>query len=367
VAAPGRPVRSIPLSDGRLEGLGTDVRDIVGPGPARVEVALLPEVCQVRRVSMPPLTRAERRAVLERTLTRHLPGSGPWAFGDEAGAGGALVVAAPLDLVLALQRGLAQPGLRLGAVRAAYQAWLAAADGAATTLVVTANRLELVHATDGRIRSVRRMPRSLTPGDAVAGMSPHVTLDQDPEAMAAAFATRASGPEIVTADAFARRERIARGVVRRLTGIAAGLALLAAGLAWWGTWREVTALRAAREAHAPAVARALAVRERVTRLDERLAALDPSRSTNPAWSRVVADLAEHLPPTAFLTAFRGAGDSVSLEGYAREAGPVLEALRQAPAVAALRATAPIRREGGPGDAAVDRFVLGLRLAPRGTP
>jgi len=373
------------------------LRAALGPGPARLDVALLPEQCHLRWIPLPPLTRAERRVVLDRTLGRHLPGDGPWAFGVEPAPGGALVAAAPREFVTALERALADAGFRLGSLRPAAYAWLAASGPARRVLIARPNRFELLDAPDGRIRMVRRLTRAVAGPDALrqfvgetrspdAGPLALIATQPDmgiveemlagaaeirdaswglgPETVAAAFATRAGGPEILTADAHARRERAVRRATRRLVAAAAGLALLAGAAAWWGTWRELAGLRATRGAQAQAVAEALALRERVTRLEERFVALDPGRGPDRAWSRVLADLAEHLPRTAFLTAFRAAGDSVSLEGYARETGPVLEALREAPAVVALRATAPIRREAGPGDAAVDRFALGVRLAPR---
>jgi hypothetical protein len=381
-----------------IEALVTEVREAVGPAAATLDIVLLPELYQLRRIALPPLSPAERRAVLERTVGRYLPAHGPWAFGAQPATEGIVIAAASRDDVIAIERAVSGAGFRLGSVRPAIFAWLAAARPARYVMIGTPARIELVDAPGGRIGAVRRLPRTLADPGTVRELVPEgvpdeagpvsliaherdarmidaalvghvalrdVTRGLAPEALAAAFATRAGGPEIVTADTHARRERTVRRVTRGLAAIAAGLVVLAGAAGWWGQWREVRALRGARAAQAAEVVAALALRERVTHLHDRLAVLDPDPERERAWTRVLADVADHLPPGAFLTAFRAAGDSVSLEGYARESGAVLDALREAPAVAALRATAPIRREAGAGDATVDRFVLGVRLVGAG--
>jgi hypothetical protein len=383
--------------DGGMDLLAAGLREVIGPGPAVLDIALLPERCHVRWIPLPPLKHAERRAVLDRTLRRHLPGDEPWAYGVDPMPGGAVVVAASLDVVQELERALADAGFRLGSLQPAVYAWHRAVAGAPYWLVVTPSRVDLIAAPDGRIRVVRRLTKWVASEGAIrqlvqdtipagarslpvlatgseAGVVERaldgvveiheVSPELVPERLAAVFASRAEGPDILTPEAYDDRERMVRRLTRRLWAAAAGLALVAGAAAWGGTARELAALRTARASQGNAVATALAQRERVTRLEERFAVLDPARAGR-TWSGVLSAVTEGLPATAFLSAVRAGGDSVSLEGYAREAGPVLDSLRANAVIAALRATAPIRRETIAGNVAVDRFALGLRLAPEG--
>ena len=344
-------------------------------GRARLHVVLLPDLCQVRRIALPRMRDDERRDVLRRTLYRHFLRSGtPHAFGAERCEGGVVAAAAPLALVEALERAVAAAGWRLAAIHPAEAAWAAAteaaAPGASRALVPLPDRVELLHVDRGRLVGMRRLPGRLDGPERTGrlieeggpGVEPPHSLGPEGEALAAAFAHRARGPEIVSEATWDARRRTVRRAGRQLVAAAAALLVLAAGVEWWGAKRELAALRAERANHAAEVAQALERRERVTMLTERYAVLSPGARGGPEWTQVVASVAEHLPPTAYLTAFRAAGDSLVLEGVAREAGPVLDALRAAPPIAALRATAPIRRETKAGGEAVERFALAARLS-----
>jgi len=400
-----------PAQDARqgLHALLDELRAAFGVRRARVHVALLPELCQLRRVTLPPLREQERRDVMARTLPRLLPGgSVPQAFGAAPdSSGGLLLAAAPGALVEALEDSVPAVGWRLAAVLPAEAAWAAAARAASPevrrVLVSLTDRLELLLLTKAEVERVRRLPRKVADreraaewlreaiavdSDApalavvsedadrgflheVAAASGSQVLDVDaelaPGALAAAFADRSRGPEIVTDARWTARRAAVRRATRTLATAAGVLLVLSGAAQWWGAERELAALRTERAANANAVAEALDRRQQVANLMERYAVLRSDSVDGRRWSQVLGVVAGRLPRTAYLTAFRAAGDSFALEGVAREAGPVLDALRAAPQVAALRATAPIRRETRDNGTAVERFALGARLVAAGRP
>ena len=340
---------------------------------ARLSVALLPDLCQIRQVSLPPLREDERRQVIARHVARHFPGvSVPQALGTAlAPEGGLIVATAPLAVVEGIEQATAAMGWHLAGIRPAEAAWAVAGEaespGVERVVVALADRVEVLQAQRGSVTAVRRIPNVLADAKCRAQLTqePSTVTLVSPEALAAAFADRTGNPAIVSAARWEGGRLGVRRLTRRFAAAACVLLLLSAGVQWWGAERALAMLRAERAADAPDVAEALGRRQEVARLREQYALLRPDGPGARRWSQVLSVVADRLPRTAYLTVFRGTGDSLALEGVAREAGPVLDALREAPSVAALRATAPIRRETRNDGTAVERFALGARLVPAG--
>jgi Tfp pilus assembly protein PilN len=192
-----------------------------------------------------------------------------------------------------------------------------------------------------------------------------IMLSQD-EAMAVAaeYASRGAGPL-----ALPRRERMdARLRSRRNTSArlltAAVLLVLSAALEMWDVKRERTNVDAARMRIQRSLSEALAVRESLSVVNERLGAVRSLDSNAPHWSTWVARLAERLPPDAFLVSLSGAGDSLRLEGAATRAAPVFDALSAVPGVRNVRPDGPIRQEVRGGDAASEHFLISASLDRR---
>jgi hypothetical protein len=364
------------VSEAGLRDLLARLKAHVG-GAARLHVALLPGLSELRRLSLPPLKPGDLRDVVRRNLPRYFPrGDKPLAFGAQVVPGGVWVAVAPLDIVSALEQGTRAVAWRLESVSPAEIAWAqhGAASGATEMVVRLDDRVETLHFDRDGLTEIRRTPRRLAPPDA-NGL-------ESPETVAAALAQKTAGPEIVSDGEWSRRSVAVRRGAGWLAAAAVLVVLLAGAVQWWGETRELAMLRGARAQHAPQVAQALASRQRADSLESRYAilsqgALTPGGSSglDPAlgktlgsslpWSGLLAEIAERLPRTAYLTAFQASGDSITLEGVAKDAGPVLEALRSAPHIAALRATAPIRREVRDSGRTVERFSLGARLASGG--
>jgi len=112
----------------------------------------------------------------------------------------------------------------------------------------------------------------------------------------------------------------------------------------------------------------LVKRDSLTALDDALGALARAERGAPRWSERLWVLSAALPDDAWFTAVRGAGDSVQVEGRARSAAPVFDALRGARGVESVRATAPITVNDGPGGAR-EAFSVVVRFgaAPGTTP
>jgi len=119
----------------------------------------------------------------------------------------------------------------------------------------------------------------------------------------------------------------------------------------------LAAVQAERARLADAVAQVQSARSRLDALGTRFATLRALESSAPAWPLVVASLAESLPRDAWLTAFRAEGDSVTLEGEARRASRVFEAVSRTPGLTGVRVAAPVRREFTPAGEPVERFVI----------
>ncbi|HEX6369723.1 MAG TPA: PilN domain-containing protein [Longimicrobium sp.] len=380
-------------------------------GGTTLHLALLPPLAEVRRIELPRLRDAEVQAVLRRDARRHFASArepqalavqklGPAAAGRIA----VLVAAAPEALVQAVWAAAPRAGWRLGGVVPADAAWAAAAaawlgrgeEGGRLVLPV-AGRLHAVELWRGRLAGVRRFPPGAERDDlevdgatALAGppewrsaasllleergariaapRSEGAEVDR-PELLAADWAP-AAGLALVPAGLEAGRSAAARRWAASLAAAAAVLLLAAAALEGWGARRELRAVEAERARLAPAVAQVQSVRGRLDALGTRFATLRALEGGAPAWPLVLASVAQTLPRDAWLTAFRAEGDSVTLEGEARRASRVFEAVSRTPGLTGVRVAAPVRRELTPAGIPMERFVIRAALGaakPEGAP
>jgi Tfp pilus assembly protein PilN len=182
-----------------------------------------------------------------------------------------------------------------------------------------------------------------------------------PGAVAARYVGRATGPDLLPDRVHAHRRRASRRVTALFSSVAVLLLAAAAGLELWGLNRELTAVQAAREAIAPDVAQLMAVRGLTDDVLRRLDVLERVDNSRPAWSMVVADVAEHLPRDAYLTSFRVLADTLSLDGTAHDAAGAIEGLRGARRLRDVNPDAPIQRQLQIGGQHTERFSVTARL------
>lgn len=362
-----------------------ELREEWGPDSGRAWIALLPPLVHVRRIELPPLREREARSVLARDASRYfLAATEPHVLGVASiGRGGAspasiLAAAAPLRLVEAILDAAARGDWEVASLAPAHWAWLAAAKevtpemrhGTALVVVEQPAGTEILCLEGGELVRVRRLPTGER-GRAVvrepqANRIHEVTADEAP-ALAAAFAPRVSAPQILPDRIHGARKRDVRRVVYRRIAAAVALLLAAAGLELWGMKRELDVVLERRQALRAQVDHAMAEREAILAVNDRLATLAELEATAPAWSALIATLAERLPRDAHLTALRGRADSLVLQGVAGRAVGVFEAIQKAPGVAGVRAEAPIRQELRDGRTPVERFVLAAKWSSAAVP
>lgn len=398
---PGGAPWSHPLENGMGEAALEDafraLRQAAGARGTALHLALLPPLTEVRRIELPRLSDAEARAVLRRDARRHFAAARePQALAVQtlgpaaAGRITVLVAAAPESLVQAVWQAAPRAGWRLEGVVPADAAWAAAAARwlgraeAGRLVLPVAGRLHAVEVWRGKLAGVRRLPPGAERDDldvdgattlagppawrdeAVAALearsaslvlprADRVETDR-PELLAAAWAHAAS-LSLVPARLEAGRSASARRWAASLAGAAAALLVSAAMLEGWGARRELRAVEEERARLAPAVAQVQSVRGRLDALGTRFTTLQALEGGAPAWPLVLASLAETLPRDAWLTAFRAEGDSVTLEGEARRASRVFEAVSRTPGLSGVRVAAPVRRELTPAGVPVERFVI----------
>lgn len=352
-----------------------------------VSVAILPPLGTTRLIELPRLTARERRALLVRDVERHFPeASGAQeveAVPVRAARGRQLVRASRAEaaLIEEIERAVAAAGWTVDRVVPADLAWGAAARASAKdargVIVVYDGVWRAIRLGRGGVELVRRSPVAL---DAAAAASlldvpaPNVVVlnaatgDADAAVIAARFAADPTAGLLRSEEA--RRASAARNRrwARRALLAAAALFLASAGLEIWGLHRELDAVRARRDEIRPAVVEAMAARDAMTAVTDRLATLDSADRAAPRWSTVIAALAEQLPRDAYLSAFRATADTIRLEGTAAQATGVFEALQRAPWMTSVRAEAPIRQESDASGGSAERFALAAQIAHReGTP
>ena len=379
-----RPLTPRALGAGEWDDLRTalvELRESLALRAPRAAIALLPPLAQARLLELPPLRPAEYRRILSRDAARYFPTGdvAQVAAGEPLAARGprrslprVLAAVAASDLIEALVRTVEAAGWQLGSIVPAEVAWLQRLRGEVAALVVPAGTLVAVLRVAGGVPvALRRVRRPLHEAPRVV-REVIAELERDGAAVqvlddalsaAAAGAVSAPGPQLLPDRVVVERRRRVNRRVIQLSAAALALLLAAAGLDLWGARRELAAVASRRAAIREEVAAALARQDTLESLVARHAALERAGGAAVRWSEVLTDFSDYLPRDAHLIAFRGRADSVGLEGIARRAAGVFEALRRAPRVAGVRADAPIRQEtsqsGGP---PVERFAVAARLA-----
>lgn len=382
-----------------------------GVGGARLTIALMPPLAEARGVDLPALSDDEMQQILARGAGKYFATArGQQVVGSVrtyARAKSATVplvaVAANARLVSAIQDAVSAAGFELETIIPAEAAWSQAAGlgsrakGNSQLLIAHADRTDLLGVTDGRLTSIRRfrtaaddarlIAEAFPPGARQLGMVgnadarrevarvlaargvsaealPGVSSEQadSPDFLAAAFASPAAEPALVT-DAMRAAERSRIAAITTRVAIAAGLLVVASlGLEWWGLRRELNAVKAERAALAPQISSTLVGRTTVENAFRQLAALGIQDRAAPHWSDVIAGLSQRLPTDAFFTGFRGRGDSVSVDGLAEHAARAYDAIEKVPGLTGVRSAGPVRIETPDDGPPMERFAIAATLA-----
>lgn len=331
-----------------------------GAAPARtLHVALATPWTSPREIALPPMRVHEARAVLTRDVARHFPSPrGTPILGVRALRPGAWLAFEADGIVLdAVMRAARQAGFEDVRFAGAVGAWGHAAGSAAGRVFATDGEAAVIHATRGRITRLRRC-RTADLGLPAASPAPADALPD-----AARHAPWNAEPELISAGESRARETRVVATVRLLARIGLVSLLAAGAFHWWGAQRRVATLEARREALRPGLQSVLAVRDSLTHVTDILGELARAERSAPRWSDRVWALATVLPNDAHFTSWRGEADSLVIEGRAGDAAAVMERLRTARGVDAVRAAAAVDNAGTSGLA----FSVMVRFRPGGAP
>jgi len=329
-----------------------ELKATTGLARARVSIALVPPLVELRRVTLPPLRADERRRVLGRDVARYFIGVREHQV---VGSDGAFAAAASARLIDAIEAAVAGVGWTLGVVVPAHAAWAAEVrDGRVAARLPHAT--EVVRAERGRIVERERHRPGETDPQAV---------EIDPYSVAAEHASARHALDLCSEARHAARRRGTRRLATAFAAAAAACVLLAVALDYWGLQRELAAVRARRAAIAGEVATAMATRDSLNSVAGLVATLRAVDARAPRWSTFFTDLADYLPRDAHLVALRAVGDSVAAVGIAREAAGAFEGLARMPNLAGVRADGPIRQEVAPSGVVREHFGVSARWGGRG--
>jgi len=377
---------------------------------ASVHVALLPPLADARLVSFPPMRKAEVEAVLARDVARYFLGANrphvvgvrlPRGSRSRSGKDGGvslevLATASPLGLLELARSALEEVGWRASSFAAAHAAWMEAAYASKgfppeTMVAVVGPTAHLLRLKDGDPVSVRQLssaePHELAA--ALKGGSGKVLVLANPqtfEELRAALASvgltasrdrdgwpgvgegtagRASTafPELLPPTLARERREKGRKAAFRLAGAAAVLVLATLGAQLMGAHRELESVRDRRAAIRPEVAPLLSVRDSVNTLAAQIQSIAELSENSPVWTRSLVELAALLPEDTYLTAFFASGDTVELEAAGAQAGPAIQALREAGLFQEVRLLGLVERELEDGETVVERFKLWARMPP----
>jgi|CXWL01.1.fsa_nt_gi hypothetical protein len=377
-----------------------------GETPARgaLAIALMPPLAEVRAIHLPPLGDDDVHQLLARSGSKYFVGArGSQVIGVASRSRNVeqprVAVAASARLVAAIESTVHAAGWAGAVLVPAEAAWAAAAGamwpvraGKVVGLVVAeADRTVVIESEGGVLRGVRRfrtaerdaalLVEALQPLDTVAvighdtprahtvralsslGLSLQpipeawLTLTNDPAALAARMASEVAAPRLASAQQRDSQAARVRRLALQLAVAASVLLLFAAGFELIGARRQLAAIEAARLELRPAVQATLVGRSSMEEAYRRVAELVTAERTAPAWSGVLADFAARVPEDAHLTGFRARGDSLVVDGLAGSASLVFQALEESPALANLRASAPVRRQAPEGSDPMERFTI----------
>lgn len=341
-----------------------------GTSHLALRMAILPPLLRHRFVSLPAIAAEDARRVLRRDAGRYFCGvKTEQEVAVTRKRRGAALGAAAADIALldAMERAVTNAGAELVAVFSAYDVWARIAcdsmagpqASAVSAAVIGATRYDRLTIERRQLLALRYGPARHFDGKADIAIPDDESWRQ--RTAAAAATDRSAVPLVLERLREARAQLLWREA--RWWGVAAVLLLALAGaLDLWGLGRERDALRIVRQAEREATSGAVTLRETATLRARHLEALTLARHSAPRWTPLLAQLAETLPADAYLTGLQAAADSIIIEGVAGSAAGVFNALHEMRGIAQVRALAPIRHERVDGEAAIERFVIGLQLA-----
>jgi Tfp pilus assembly protein PilN len=378
---------------------------------ANVDIALLPPLADARLVPLPPLSKREAEAVIQRDAARHFVGGAvaravavlqpPAGVAAVEGTHPVLAAAAPVATLEAARAAATEVGWLVNSIVPAHGAWLAgpekgwAANGTRAVFAAHGDAVHVMRIEGETLRGVRRVPASLMPevvGAAGTGPGRAIvcgepgrretlsravaaagwTLADDAarsrsSAEVAALRAGRSPLELVPPSLTAERWRRSRRIGQRLAAAALVLIACAAAIEYWGVQRELHAVRDRRAAIRADVAPLLTTRDSINEMESRTAAIREIEQSAPRWTRALFDLALLLPADAYLTSVRTRGDTLVIEGSGASAGEAMQALRRAGSLRDFRLEGIVERELEDGSTAVERFRLSARLKPPADP
>jgi hypothetical protein len=364
-----------------LEAALRELREALGGPPARISVALMPDLVSIRAIELPFMRKAELLRVLQRDAGRYF-----FRVRDEQVVAVShvqrsrarrtvLAATASRWLLEVLAEALTNERTCVRQVVPAHAAWAAAFEtsgqsrpGVVSCLVVPCEEsIELLSLRGGRLLQIRRAGShaSETVLKSVAGPHP-VSIDRLIEGasalpVAARFAPRAAFLSLVAPSVERQELRYWRRIATGLAATAAGLLLTTGLLRAVDLRRELAHVQSMRQELRAHVIPAAQARSSVEAMQRRVKLLCQLRDDPTRWSNVLVTVAEHLPLDAYLTELSAASDTVALEGVALRASEALTELRTAPGIRSLHATAPIRREANGGEDQTEHFTVALRL------
>jgi Tfp pilus assembly protein PilN len=373
-----------------------------------VDVAIMPSLCDVRLVALPPMRAAEAESVIRREANKYFTVSTdvrvigvlmPQQPRSAAGTAVPVMAAsAPHALLDEINSAALQRDWVVRRIVPAHAAWLSAVTGveggragrtgSAGFIALEGDHLYVVRIENGSPIHARRLQRTDFAGVATAlegsgggrvllfaddrvreGTAPYLssggwTVAPAPMGGAAAAAQHAATAqlELVSAASHAMRAMRQRSLANRLAAAAVVLLLAAAGVAHWGARRELDVVRARRAALQGRVAPLVALRDSAERLEERMRETSALFESGAQWSKTLYEITMLLPPDAHLTRVNATGDTIVIEAEGARAGDALLALSRAPSLRDVRMDGPVQRELEAGSTATERFVIQGTLA-----
>lgn len=298
-----------------------------------LHVALASPWTAPREVNLPPMRESEAARVLTRDAARYFPIlRGEAAVAVRALQRGVWLAFDADGVVLdAIARAAHAAGFSAVRIVPAVAAWARAVGDARAGVFELEGETAVLGVRNGRLTAMRRCRAADHPAsDAASG---------DALALAARHAPQAEEREFTSAAQRAAREGSVMRRVRQLGVIGMAAILAAVVLQAWGGAYRVARVERHRTALQPTVAPLRALRDSLLEVQDARTALALGRA-QARWSERLAALAETLPGDASFTAFRGAGDSVVVEGMARDAQAAIERLMTARGVQRVLATMP---------------------------
>ncbi len=402
---------------GQLEGaLRVEYGDDRLTGGVHLQVALLPPLSEARLIELPPLRPTEVDTVLRRIAPRHflrggrdlVVGGERFGIGEAARTAPVFAAAASRRLVEAVHQAVESRGWHLERIVSAHAAWILAlreatslpatgrsGQGREPTRLVVAVVGEVVHLvrlTGRQPDRLRRMTGSdlsevvagagsesgrvlvLAEGEmhthlthALSGAGWEIISPAEPRSagLEAARHTTEAMPELVSPPLAQARGQRDRRRTRAMLAAAVLMLAAAAAVHLWGVHRALGTVQAERASLREAFAPALALRDSLDRIVERIEALQAVEQETNRWTAFLVELSALLPRETHLVSLRGEGGRVVLEAVGERAGEALSALRGASTFRDVRIEGLIQRDLEGGATSREHFTLSLVLAGGG--